>query len=308
MNEMFPYMANDGTLYFSSNGFQENLGGLDVYSVQINEGGQYGELMNLGKPVNSSMDDFAWVYNNDNNEGYFASNRNLEASDNIFKVNVNKIMKTPETIKVEGVVRDKKTGEILDDVVVSLIDGDNNVIVKKIAKSGLYEFDKVDIDKARFIRIERNGYQTYEELIGDPKDGIVTTDIMLLKREIELKENTNIGSILNPIYFDLNKDIIRSDSEVELQKILAIMKKFPDLKIHIKSHTDSRANDSYNMKLSIRRAQSTMKYLIERGIDPSRLTGIGYGENELLNHCSNGVKCHEDEHQLNRRSEFIIKH
>ena len=108
------------------------------------------------------------------------------------------------------------------------------------------------------------------------------------------------------IYFDLDKSNIRPDAEVELQKIVEVLKEYPDMKIDIRSHTDSRASDSYNLRLSDRRAKSTLEYLVTHGIDRRRLTARGYGETMLLNNCSNGVKCSEAEHQLNRRSEFIV--
>lgn len=111
---------------------------------------------------------------------------------------------------------------------------------------------------------------------------------------------------INPIYFDLDKSDIRKDAAIELEKVLLIMRKYPNLKIDLGSHTDSRAPDLYNMKLSERRAKSTRDWIIDKGIDPSRITGKGYGETQLVNKCSNGVKCSEPDHQLNRRTEFVI--
>ena len=112
---------------------------------------------------------------------------------------------------------------------------------------------------------------------------------------------------LNPIYFDLDKSFIRPDAEIELQKVIAAMNQYPELKIDVRSHTDSRQTEDYNLSLSDRRAKSTVAYIIEKGgIEASRLTGQGYGEKELQNGCSDGVECTEEQHQLNRRSEFII--
>ena len=106
--------------------------------------------------------------------------------------------------------------------------------------------------------------------------------------------------------FDLDKYFIRPDAEVELAKIIDVMIKYPQLKVHIKSHTDSRQTESYNMRLSNFRAKSTMNYMIKNGVDKSRLTAKGYGETELLNECTDGVPCSREQHQLNRRSEFIV--
>ncbi|MFJ1429606.1 OmpA family protein, partial [Capnocytophaga canimorsus] len=85
-----------------------------------------------------------------------------------------------------------------------------------------------------------------------------------------------------------------------------VMQEYPNMKIDVRSHTDSRGSDSYNMALSDRRVKSTIKWLIANGISADRLTGRGYGESQLTNHCSNGVDCSKEEHQANRRSEFII--
>ena len=111
---------------------------------------------------------------------------------------------------------------------------------------------------------------------------------------------------INPIYFDLDKSFIRKDAALELDKVVRIMNKYPNIKIALGSHTDSRASDGYNLKLSERRAKSTLEWIISKGIDASRITGKGYGETQLVNKCSDGVKCSEAEHQLNRRTEFVI--
>jgi outer membrane protein OmpA-like peptidoglycan-associated protein len=108
------------------------------------------------------------------------------------------------------------------------------------------------------------------------------------------------------IFFDLNQSYIRKDAAFELEKVLAVMNEYPRMKIDVRAHTDSRQTKEYNEKLSERRAKSTMAWLIENGIDPSRLTGKGYGESQLINQCADGVACSEEEHQRNRRSQFIV--
>ncbi|MBL4725031.1 MAG: OmpA family protein, partial [Lutibacter sp.] len=112
---------------------------------------------------------------------------------------------------------------------------------------------------------------------------------------------------LDIIYFDLDKSNIRQDASIELDKVVSLMNKYPGMVIRLESHTDSRANDQYNLDLSKRRAKSTYEYIISNGIDSSRITKYeGFGETQLINKCSNGVNCSKDEHQLNRRTEFII--
>ena len=126
--------------------------------------------------------------------------------------------------------------------------------------------------------------------------------------EKELSPGVDLAKLLNipMIYFDFDKWAIRPDAEVELQKVVEAMHTHAELKIAIRSHTDSRGKDSYNMKLSSKRAKATMNYLVAQGIAKDRLTAEGYGESQLVNQCSNGVACTKEEHQLNRRSEFII--
>ena len=113
--------------------------------------------------------------------------------------------------------------------------------------------------------------------------------------------------VINPIFFDFDKSNIRTDAQYELENIVDVLRTHPEMIIKIESHTDSRGRDKYNMKLSNKRAQSTKDYILSRGIAPSRIqSAIGYGETQLLNKCSNKVKCTEEEHQLNRRSYFYI--
>ena len=111
---------------------------------------------------------------------------------------------------------------------------------------------------------------------------------------------------INTIYFDFDKFNIRKDAAKELDKVVQVMNEYPELMIEAGSHTDSRGKDKYNMRLSEKRAKSTVDYIVSKGIDPSRITYQGYGETQLVNACSNKVKCTEKEHQLNRRTEFKI--
>jgi outer membrane protein OmpA-like peptidoglycan-associated protein len=112
------------------------------------------------------------------------------------------------------------------------------------------------------------------------------------------------------IYFDLDKANIRKEAALDLEKILDVLQQNPTMKLDIRSHTDCRQTAKYNMALSDRRAKATIAWLISKGIDKSRLTGKGYGESQLVNDCgcepTNQSNCTEEQHQMNRRSEFII--
>jgi outer membrane protein OmpA-like peptidoglycan-associated protein len=112
--------------------------------------------------------------------------------------------------------------------------------------------------------------------------------------------------VLKNIYYDFDKADLRAESVKELEKVISFMRVNPDLKIELGSHTDSRGNDDYNMRLSERRAKSVVDYIISRGISPERIVSKGYGETRLVNDCGNGVKCTEEEHQQNRRTEILI--
>lgn len=306
-NEMFPFVAQDGTLYFSSNGMNDNLGGLDVYKASTNADGVFGKVTNLGHPINTAFDDFAFVLNSNSGKGYFASNRAGTQSDDIFSIEKNSAYEEPCMLSVSGMVKDKKTGDPLANAVVSLLNR-NNVTVERIIanEAGQYTFVDIDCNNVAFIRAEKPKYQTNEVALPKEKE-TKFFDILLDRRGLDLEDGADISKLLNPIYFDLDKAAIRPDAEIELQKVVSIMKNNPEIKVDIKSHTDSRANDAYNMQLSERRAQATMAYLTKNGIDGSRLTAKGYGESSLVNGCTNGVPCSEAEHQRNRRSEFIVR-
>ncbi len=152
-------------------------------------------------------------------------------------------------------------------------------------------------------------YEAQEQIVtinALTNDGI--KQIALEKTLKPMKVGDDLAKILSikNIYFDLDKFNIRSDAEYELTKFLLILQQEPQMKINIRSHTDSRASKEYNQYLSTNRARSTMQWLIRNGISAKRLQSAGFGESQLLNHCSDDVDCPEEEHQLNRRSEFII--
>ena len=212
------------------------------------------------------------------------------------------------SITINGKVFDEETKDPLPGAQVSLLDENNQLVSQTTATNdGTYNFVG-DCGTQYTVRGIKEGYNPYEKMIETPMlSG--TIDVPLPLRRIGPCPPNDLGCKLNlqPIYFDFDKSNIRPDAEIELAKILAAMREYPELIIHIESHTDSRGNDSYNMALSERRAQSTLKWLVGKGIDANRLTAKGYGESQLVNQCSNGVSCTAEEHQLNRRSMFIIK-
>ncbi|AZQ42714.1 OmpA family protein [Nonlabens ponticola] len=307
--ESYPYISRSGNLYFASNGLQ-GLGGLDIFVSTINDDGSLSNPVNIGEPANSTDDDFAFIIDEGNDTGYFSSNRIGGGNDDeIYRfIQLEDLRETCEQF-VTGTITDKQTGVPLENAVINVIDVNNNIVASRRTRdNGKFAF-KLACDKTYFVRGEKRAYNTAEELVNTPT---VTSNIDV---PLALQPTTITGKVgddlakllnLNPIYFDFDRSFIREDAELELQKVLAVLEDNPTMKIDIRSHTDSRGNDDYNEKLSSRRAMSTMNYLISKGVDASRLTSKGYGEYQLINECSNGVKCSEEQHQLNRRSEFII--
>ncbi len=158
---------------------------------------------------------------------------------------------------------------------------------------------KIIVEAPGFLREERDFTTTNET-------GIAPIN-MALKLDPELRViNDKLMVNINTIYFDYGKSNIRPDAAKELNKVIGVMKEHPSLKIEAGSHTDSRSREAFNQRLSERRAKSTVSYIVASGIDRSRITAKGYGEMQLTNDCSSFVKCSEAEHQLNRRTEFVI--
>ena len=309
-NELFPFMSDNGDLYFSSNGHQ-GLGGLDVFVSQSVDGKLSKDIINVGKPVNGTQDDFAFVLNQEKQLGYFSSNRlSGKGLDDIYFFKQTKDL--PGLIEINGVVTNQETGELLPEAKVSLVDSENKVLkTMVVGDDALYKF-KLEFDKNYSIRAEKADFSTVEKFVQTSSETSVMEQPIAISPTMEskianLKVGVDLAKIFDiVIYFDYNKANIRSDAQVQLQKLVEYMNKYPSTVVDIKSHTDSRGRDSYNLKLSDRRAKSTRAYLISQGISPYRLTAAGYGESQLLNECSNGVKCSKEQHQLNRRSEFIL--
>jgi len=309
--ETFPYINSNDELYFSSDG-RVGLGGLDVYGVKIKEDGGFFEVQNVGSPVNSNADDFAYYIDYKTKEGFFSSNRTGgKGNDDIYSFVETRALKLGCAQELLITVVDAKTRNIIPDASLTLYDNLYKELgtSDKYANNG-YRFNtEYTCGETYRVKVSKDGYITKEETVMlDAESGVSERTIVLEHKKVEVKKNDDLFKVLKlkPIYFDYDKDNIRPDAAIELAKVVEVLKDYPRMKIDVRSHTDSRGSDSYNMKLSERRARSTGQWIIAQGIDASRVTYKGYGETQLVNGCKNGVKCTDEQHEENRRSEFIV--
>jgi outer membrane protein OmpA-like peptidoglycan-associated protein/tetratricopeptide (TPR) repeat protein len=305
--ETFPYVTNENELYFASDG-HPGLGGLDIFMSKISSDNTYGDVQNIGSDANSPKDDFAYLIDTKSRRGFFTSNRDGgQGYDDIYK-----FLETRKLIceqELYGTITDSETSQILPETKVTLFDSQFNNIKSTLSDSnGNYSF-LVECNKTYNVRAEKQEYTTKEERITIAKtNGRTNLPIALEKAACKVAVGDDLGKCfgIKMIYFDLDKSNIRREAAFDLEKILDVLKQNPTMKLDIRSHTDSRQTHEYNERLSDRRAKATINWLIKNGVEPSRLTGKGYGETQLVNKCADGVKCTEEEHQENRRSEFII--
>jgi len=307
--ESFPYISKDNVLYYSSDGIP-GLGGLDIFAVKFNADGSTSKPVNIGMPGNSADDDFCFVFNSDSKIGFLTSNRpGGKGKDDIYSFHEDKPLLFSCQKNIKGIVKDAKTKAIIANAKVILSDKVMKEVGKDQSKTdGTFTFEKVNCnDSHYYLRGEKEKYETAEVNVTVGKDEVVY-EILLNPRQVAIKKGMDLAKVfeIKEIKFDYNKADIRPDAAVELTKIVEVMREYPKMKIDIRSHTDSRGADSYNLKLSDRRAKATLEWIVKQGIDRKRLKAKGYGETRLVNGCSNGVPCTEEEHQEDRRSEFIV--
>ena len=303
--ETFPFVSVRDHLYFSSDGHY-GLGGLDVfYWDPLDELTAY--PINLGASLNSPADDFAFSIGL-NGSGYFSSNRpGGKGYDDIYGFMEQQPLEQVHHALIFGKVTDKQTGDPLANSNITLIDDDNNKLnALKTDSEGNYKMMASRFTPF-FIRAENENYHT-DEKAGDAEKRVQEINFQLEQNIFKLYKGDDLAKALGieRIYFDLDRAEIRPDAAVELEKIVAVMQKYPKVKIKIRSHTDNRASEAYNLKLSERRAKATMEYLLKKGIAANRLSSEGFGETRPVNECADGKPCLEEMHQENRRSEFIL--
>ncbi|MEZ0540739.1 OmpA family protein [Fibrella arboris] len=333
-DEMFPFVAADGKLYFSSDG-HPGLGKLDVF-VATRSGGVI-RVENMGQPINSPADDFGLTFP-DPNKGYMASNRpGGKGDDDIYLVengsapsgDTTTIARnnppkpgTPGgpkvvryflagTVKINAAPNAGTPAAPLDSARVRVVDDSNDATVAEATTGQPGTFGKFPVQEGKTYSViaERPGYLTRREPF--TMQGRSIPDIFLTKPETDTTFNVallldkvelNKTFALENIYYDLNKYNIRPDAAEELDKLVTILKDNPSLKIELGSHTDARSPDAYNMTLSQNRAKAAVDYIVSKGIEADRITAKGYGETQLV--VKNART--EEEHQRNRRTEFKV--
>lgn len=309
--ETFPFVTDENEIYFASDG-HPGLGGLDIFVSKIKADNTFDKVQNVGSEANSPKDDFAYLIDTKSRIGFLTSNRNGgQGNDDIYKfVETKKLICEQE---LSGIITNKEDGQVLMDAKLTLFDSNMNRISTTTSnKDGFYTFN-VECGKMYSVRAEKTDYTTIEKNIVIPSESGKTDLPFVLEHagcKISIGDDLAICFGIKKIYFDVNKHFIRTDAALNLEKVFDVMIQNPTMKIDVRSHTDCRQTIKYNEALSDRRAKSTVAWLISKGIDETRLTGKGYGESQLVNDCgcepTNKSNCSEEQHQANRRSEFIV--
>ena len=317
--ESFPFLDMENNLYFSSDG-KLGLGGFDVFSSKLNNRGYPQSSINLGMPVNSAFDDFGYVYNQMKNFGYISSNRdglNGSSSDQVYKIvknnnanySNNGLEENICEFILEGKVYDTFTRELLIGAKVQLLNSNKNIISNyTVDENGNYKIDEdVNCSDSYYLRVSNGiSYNIREIEIDFTQKGKVYENIDLKWTSNCLPDDLICILGVEPIYFELNKSTLKKNSVLSLNKVLVALFKYPDMILQIRSYADSRASKEYNKKLSLRRANVTKQWLVNRGVNSNRLLIQAIGEENKDNICKGDANCSEAEYQLNRKSTFKI--
>lgn len=265
-DEMFPYMRNDSTLYFSSDG-HTGMGGLDIYKAVYNRRSDKWDVQNMGFPVNSQGDDFGITFFGEMESGFFSSNRNeAKGADHIYSFEYPVV-----NVAVEGFIVDK------DDEFVS------NAVIRVVGNDGTNEKFNGKPDGTYRLQVKRG----VNYVLLASADGYLNSKMDLKTATVEkdslyyvdfVLHNINKPSVLENIFYDFDKASLRDESKQELDGLIELLEINPNVTIELSAHTDRKGTQEYNQRLSQRRAQSVVDYLIAHRISPDRLTVAGYGK------------------------------
>lgn len=298
-NEVFPYIAGDSLLFFSSN-YHPGYGGLDIFYVKIKNNSITGPVTNMLAPINSSTDDFSIVLGKTILEGYFCSNREGgKGQDDIYSFN-----RAPLILNAIGIIVDAESNKPVSNVTV-YFKGDNGIIDSiTTGSSGEFNFKNLKPDLKYAVTAVKEGFFSDSKNIStigvkenmefSKKTG-VDLDFGLLK--ISKKE-----IVIPNISYDFNQSELKAESKIELDKLARILVETPKVIIEISAHTDEKGGDDYNLSLSQKRAQNVVNYLISKGVSETRMVAKGYGESQPLKKNAET----EENHALNRRTTFKV--
>lgn len=298
--ENFPFMDQDHILYFSSDGHL-GVGGLDVYYTKSTNQG-FLPPQNLGLPLNSNADDFAFTYNSKTEMGFVSSNRvnkkEAKPIDNIYKA---KLVHPLQQTSILAEVVDLNSEESIQNAQVIFYDEEENEYSRSSTKPNGLSKTFLPTGQTYVLQVNREGYKSQSMPLEIPETQMFVK--LALEPEMTAAE-AEMLILQERIFFDYDKADIKPESALELDKLIAILNENPDIKVKVVSHTDERGSKAYNLKLSQKRADNTVNYLVENGIEASRLTSEGKGKTEPINTCESD--CTEVEHEENRRSEFKV--
>lgn len=300
-NERTPSIGENNSFYFASDG-RIGMGGLDLFTAKF-KGDTITNIRNMGYPANSPQDDFAFTATG-KLTGLLSSNRiGGLGSDDIYSFVAKETIVEKPVFALEGKVINKDTAQPISGATVQLAYGNGKMAKVTTAGNGSFSFRLEEKSEYR-LAAEKAGYMKGAianiSTVGLTKSTVLNKDLYL--SEIVIGKAIRIENI----FYDFDKFNIRPDAALALDKLVATLNENPTIWIELGSHTDSRGNDGYNQKLSQNRATAAVNYIIGKGIAKERITAKGYGETMLVNQCSNGLKCTDEEHQQNRRTEFKI--
>ena len=284
-NELFPFSHDDGYLYFSSDG-HPGFGGLDIFRVKVNEEGMpTGEVVNMGYPINTHAQDFSIIFEGGGAvNGYLSSDRNEAGNDDIFSVYL-----VPLKFTLDGVIASTKDGSPVTMASVSLTGSDGTTTTVNADENGYYKFEKDALaeNTTYKITIQKKKYFTNEydaTTIGVPVNAfefIPSENLFVhgLKLNMQM-DPINIPIVLPNVLFDVGKWDLKPESMVSLDTVVDILERNPNIVVEMRSHTDYTDSKERNQKLSQRRADTCVSYLIFKGIEKERLVAVGKGEDE----------------------------
>ncbi|MDA9564170.1 DUF2225 domain-containing protein [Flavobacteriales bacterium] len=314
-DDVFPFIADDGTLYFASEGHL-GMGGMDMFKATSTGDGQWGDVANLKYPLNSASDDFGIVFEGKKEKGYFTSNRrNGRGGDDIYS-----FYTAPVIYKISGTVYEIGTGNPVAEATVKLTDNDGVSVELITDEAGKYMFDVKQGTKDRYILAEKT--YTLEVHKKDYLSAHTEESTVGVEESTEFIHDFNIQPTIDEsgkkieikfpeVLYDLGKYTLRSESKDSLNFLYQTLIDNPTIVIELSAHTDSRGSDKSNQTLSENRAKSCVEYLVEKGIAEDRMTPVGYGETRLIFSDDDIAKFKTKEeqeaaHQKNRRTVFSV--